>query len=153
MQKQDPEIEKAKQSLIPFFKDRYGRPLRKAYHVTQIQTLLENLKISISHGWFIKLRTDLLKKTSLQELKLQRGITREVFFFNKKLDTPDYRPKMERHIRSICRLIDRYSAPNVKALGKQLEGLVKAELRVQGFNIVGTHTASYENRKMDKNEQ
>ena len=55
---------------------------------------------------------------------------------------------MNRHIRSICKLIDKYSNPNVtRALGKQLEGLVKAELRVQGYKIVGVHTATYKNKK------
>ena len=149
MQKQDPEIEKAKQSLIPYFKDRYGRPLRKAYYVTQIQTLLENKHFP----WIVYqaanrlIEEDIITKTEAST----KYHKRVVFFFNKKLDTPSYRSKMERHIRSICKLIDRYSDPDItKALGKQLEGLVKAELRVQGFKIIGIHTASYRDKEWTK---
>ena len=63
------------------------------------------------------------------------------------MDTPNYRAILETHARSICGLIDKYSKPNIgKALGDHLEGLVKAELRAQGFNIVGTHTSEYKDK-------
>ena len=43
MQHIDPEIQKAKDTIRPYFTDKHGRPLRKPYYVTQIQTLLEKM--------------------------------------------------------------------------------------------------------------
>lgn len=43
--------------------------------------------------------------------------------------------------------MDKYSSPTVMhAVGKQLEGLVRYELRVQGFNIVGENTREYKEK-------
>jgi hypothetical protein len=54
---------------------------------------------------------------------------------------------IRKHVYSSARLIDRYSAPNVtKAVGVHLEGLVKAELRAQGFKIIDQNTASYKEK-------
>jgi len=146
MQSEDPEIHKAKESLRPFFVDNYGRPLRKPYYVTQIQTLLENRHFP----WIVyQAISRLVDEDFLSKVVVKTKYhERVVFFFNKALDTQNYRPTMEKHIKSICKLIDKYSNPTVsKALGMQLEGLVKAELRAQGFKIVGTHTAEYKNMK------
>jgi len=53
-----------------------------------------------------------------------------------------------RRARRVARLVDEYSDPeNAKRLGVHLETLVRQELRAQGFNIVGTHTAEYRGRR------
>ena len=151
MQKDDIEIEKAKESLIPFFEDKYRRPLRKPYYVTQIQTLLENKHFP----WIVyQALNRLVKEGYLTKVEVKTKFhDRVVFFFNKKLDTPSYRPTMNKHIKSICKLIDKYSHPNIsRALGKQLEGLVKAELRAQGYRIVGVHTATYKNKRWTRTD-
>ena len=41
MQHINPEIQKAKDTIRLYFTDKHGRPLRKPYYITQIQTLLE----------------------------------------------------------------------------------------------------------------
>jgi len=149
MQNSDPEILKAKNTIRPYFTDKYGRPLRKPYYVTQLQTLLEDRHFP----WIVyQAASRLVEEEYLSKIETATKYhERVVFFFNKQLDTPDYRPTMEKHVRSICRLVDNYSESTVgEALGKHLEGLVKAELRVQGFRIVGTHTATYEGREWTK---
>ena len=149
MQHIDPEIQKAKDTIRPYFTDKYGRPLRKPYYVTQIQTLLEKWHFP----WIVYQAASKLVEDGYLSKKETKTKYHEkvVFFFNNRLDTPGYRPTLEKHTHAICQLIDRYSKPTIgKALGKQLEGLVKAELRVQGFRIVGTHIATYGNKEWTK---
>jgi len=142
MQQKDPEAQKAKKMLLPFFTDKYGRPLRKPYYMKQLQVLLETRFFP----WIVSQAVnELVEEGHLSRVEVSTKYHEKViFFFNKRLDTSSYRPTMNRHIHSICRLIDRYSDPKVcRALGHQLEGLVKAELRVQGFRIVGIHSSEY----------
>ena len=149
MQHYDPEIQKAKETIRPYFIDKYNRPKRRPYYVTQLQTLLEKWHFPwiVYQGASKLIDEGFLSKTETTT----KYHKRVVFFFNRKLDTPEYKPTLETHTRSICKLIDRYSDPLVGyALGKQLEGLVKAELRAQGFKIVGIHTSEYGNKKWTK---
>jgi len=145
MQNDDAEILKAKQTISPLFVDKYNRPKRALYYVTQLQTLLENKHFP----WIVyQAASQLVNGGFLSKVETATKYhERVVFFFNAKLDTPNYRPILETHMRSICGLIDKYSKPNIgKALGDHLEGLVKAELRAQGFKIVGTHTSEYKDK-------
>jgi hypothetical protein len=69
------------------------------------------------------------------------GVT--AFYYSREVESS----RAQRHIRSLAKLMDKYSHPTVtKAVGKQLEGLVKYELRVQGFEIVGENTQEYKGR-------
>ncbi|MEM2111696.1 MAG: hypothetical protein QXX08_07445 [Candidatus Bathyarchaeia archaeon] len=149
MQNIDSEIEKAKRSIMPYFIDKYGRPLKKPYYVTQIQTLLENQHFP----WIIyQAVSRLIEEGHLSRVETSTKYHEKVvLIFNRQLDTMQYNPTLKKHIRSICRLIDKYSNPTVgDALGKHLEGLVKAELRVQGFKIMGIHTARYKDKEWTK---
>jgi len=139
MQNSDAEIQKAKHSISPLFVDKYNRPKRSPFYVTQLQTLLETEHFP----WIVyQAASQLVEEDVLDKYETPtRYHRRVVFFFNKKLATPEYKPILGTHIKSICGLIDKYSKPSIgKALGDHLEGLVKAELRAQVFNIVGTHT-------------
>lgn len=146
MQSTDAEIQKAKQSISPLFVDKYNRPRKSPLYVTQLQTLLETKHFP----WIVyQAASQLVKEDILDKRETEtRYHDRVVFFFNKKLATPKYEPILETHIKSICGLIDKYSKPSIgKALGNHLEGLVKAELRAQGFIIVGTHTPEYKKKR------
>lgn len=146
MQNGDAEIQKAKQSISPLFVDKYNRPKKSPFYVTQLQTLLENQHFP----WIAyQAASQLVKEDILDKYETPtRYHGRVVFFFNKRLATPEYKPILQIHMKSICRLIDRYSKPSIgKALGNHLEGLVKAELRAQGFSIVGTHTSEYKKKQ------
>mgnify|MGYP001047063267 CR=1 FL=1 len=151
MQRIDPEIQKAKKTIRPFFVDKLNRPLKRPYYVTQLQTLLEKNHFP----WIVyQAAIELIDKKHLSRIEIKTNYhERVVFFFNAKLDIPDYRPRLEKRVQLIGRLIDRYSKPTVTmALGKHLEGLVKAELRAQGFKIVGIHTAEYRDKKWTKTD-
>jgi len=142
MQKPDPEIAKAKQEIIKLFTDQYGRPKKTPYYVAQLQTLLENQFFPwITH----QAAEQLVNQKILSKIETSTKChSKVVFFYNAKLNTPKLKRPVEVHIKSIGKLIDSYSDHTVcKALGDHLEGLVKAELRAQGFKIVGMHTRKY----------
>jgi hypothetical protein len=146
MQPQDAEIQKAKATITPCFVDKYGRPKKTPYYVTQLQTLFENNHFP----WIIYQAADQLAKQGfLSKFETKTKYHEKVvFIYNAQLDTPKHKPTLEAHIKSICKLVDKYSTPTIgRALGNHLEGLVKAELRAQGFNIVGTHTTEYQDKK------
>jgi hypothetical protein len=151
MQKTDPEIAKAKQEIMKLFTDDYGRPKKTPYYVAQLQTLLENQFFPwITH----QAAQQLVNQNILSKIETATKChSKVVFFYNAKLDMPKLKPPVETHIKSICKLIDSYSEHTVcKALGDHLEGLVKAELRAQDFNIVGAHTRTYKNTEWTQSE-
>jgi hypothetical protein len=151
MQKPDPQIAKAKQEVMKLFTDDYGRPKKTPYYVAQLQTLLENQFFPwITH----QAAEQLVNQNILSRIETTTKChSKVVFFYNAKLDDPKLKPSVETHIKSICKLIDSYSEHTVcKALGDHLEGLVKAELRAQGFTIVGAHTRKYKNKDWTKTD-
>lgn len=51
------------------------------------------------------------------------------------------------HIRGTAKIIESYARPDVtKAVGDHLEGLVKYELWVNGFNVVARNSATYDGK-------
>jgi len=149
MQQQDTEIQKAKETILPRFIDKYGRPKKTPYYITQLQTLFETNYFP----WIVYQAADqLIKQGTLSKFETKTKYhDKVVFIYNAQLNNPQHNPKLKAHIKSTCKLIDKYSAPTIgRALGNHLEGLVKAELRVQGFKIIGTHTTEYNNKKWSK---
>jgi hypothetical protein len=142
MQKSDPQIQCAKPIVMQLFADKYGRPKKAPYYIAQIQTILENNYFP----WIIHQATNqLVEEKVLSKIETATKFhDKVVFLYNAKLDNPDFKHSLEAHVKSTCKLIDKYSEPSVcKAFGEHLEGLVKAELRAQGFKIIGTHTNKY----------
>ena len=141
----DPEILKAKPEVMKLFTDKLGRPKKTPYYITQIQTLLENYYFP----WITYQATkQLVEEKALSRTETKTKYSDAVFLFNAKLDKPPFRHSIDAHIKSTCKLIDKYSNPNVcKAYGEHLEGLVKAELRAQGFIIAGVHTNKYNDQE------
>jgi hypothetical protein len=149
MQKPDKEVQFAKPIITEFFTDKSGRPKKTPYHVTQLQTLLEtNFFPWITY----QAAKQLVQEGVLSRLEASsRTQERVVFFYNAKLDKPEYQKQLSKHIKAHCQLIDKYSNDNVlRILGKYLEGLVKTELRVQGFTIVETHAKKYKDKVWTK---
>lgn len=151
MQRQDPAIQSAKKTVMQLFIDNSGRPKKTPYYITQLQTLLEK-----DHFQWITYQaaSQLVEEKKLSKIETETATKRQgkiVFLYNAKLDTPISKPKIEAHIKSICKLIDKYSEPTVgQALGNHLEGLVKAELRAQGFKIAQTHSRKYKDKEWVK---
>lgn len=151
MQATDKAVLEAKQRIPSFFVDKYNRPKKTPYYVTQLETLLE----SEFFPWIVyKAASQLVEDGSLSKIETSSKFhDKIVFFIHPAIDTPAYRLRLETRIKSICNLIDRYSKPEVgRALGRHLEGLVKAELRAQGFKIIGTHTSKYNNKEWSDTE-
>lgn len=148
MQKPDVQIQYAKPIVMQLFTDKFGRPKKTPYYITQIQTLLEKTFFP----WITYQATkQLVEEKALCRTETKTKYSEAVFIFNSKLDKPPFRRSIDAHIKSICKLIDKYSDERVcKAFGEHLEGLVKAELRAQGFQIAGTHTNKYKNREWVK---
>ena len=143
------EIRKARETILPLFIDKYGRTKKTPYYVTQLQTLFENNHFP----WIIYQAADqLIKQKILSKIEAKTKYhERVVFFYNAQLEAPKHRSALETRIKSNCKLIDKYSAPTVgRALGNHLEGLVKAELRAQGFRIIGTHTMKYKDKEWSR---
>lgn len=100
MQNVDAEIQKAKETITPLFVDKYNRPKKALYYVTQLQTLLENKHFP----WIVyQAASQLVNHNFLSKVETTTKYHEKVvFFFNAKLDTSNYRPILETHIRSIC---------------------------------------------------
>ena len=146
MQKTDPQIQNAKPIVMQLFIHRYGRPKKTPYYVAQLQTLLEKQFFPwITH----QAAEQLVNENILSKITTTTKYSgKVVFFYNARLDKSNLKFTVEKHVKSTCKLIDKYSDPRhvCKAFGEHLEGLVKAELRAQGFKIVGAHTNKYKNK-------
>lgn len=104
MQSTDAEIQKAKETITPYFVDKYGRPKKTPCYVTQLQTLFENNHFP----WIVYQAADQLAKQgflSKYETKTKYH-EKVVFIYNAQLDAPKHKPALEAHIKSICKLID-----------------------------------------------
>lgn len=75
--RENPQVEKAKEELRSYFRDRYGRPLKKPYYVTQLQTLLEGLY----YPWIVhQALTRLVEEGFLARLELRQNIMKKLYF-------------------------------------------------------------------------
>jgi len=144
----DPQIIKAMPEVRSLFEDKYGRPRKRTYYIGQLQVILEG----DFFPWIVYNATmQLIQQGELRhEITPTRYADKVTFVHHRKFTDI----QMSTRIRNTARLIDRYSHPRVAdALGKHLEGLVKAELRAQGFNIEGSHTNEYRGKKWQKTNQ
>ncbi len=149
MQSIDPQNRYAKVAVMELFEDRYGRAKRKPYYVAQIKTLLEtNFSDDVVYQAIMQLVGEHRLSKTTADTKYAQKI---VFLYNTKFDNPTFKHSCDMHVKSTCKLIDKYSNPDVsKQYGEYLESLVKAELQKQGFTIVGVHTNKYKNKKYSK---
>jgi len=138
----DPAILRATFEIKSLFEDKYHRPRKKALYIGQLQVLLEEKFFP----WIVYNATmQLVKDGYLNQHIVQTKYADKVTFLYHHHFTEK---EMSTRLANTVRLIEKYSNPDVAdALGKHLEGLVKAELRAQNFDIKGIHTNEYEGRK------
>lgn len=152
MQKRDPQIQSAKVCVMQLFEDKIKRAKRKPYYLTQIQTLHEE---TFSDNVIYQALTQLEAEGKLRRkiVPTQTQSQMVCFYFHSEFDNIDCHPLLNTHMKSTCKLIDKYSNPIFcKAYGDHLEQLVRQELRKQGFKIVGKHTSEYRNKKWTKTD-
>ncbi|MFA5366048.1 MAG: hypothetical protein WC325_12775 [Candidatus Bathyarchaeia archaeon] len=149
MQTKDKYIQLAKPIVKAKFQDRLGIPQKIPYHLTQIEVIWEN---DFFHWITGQAANQLVEEKFLSKIETStKTQDKVVFFFNAKLDTPDSKKQVLKHVKIHCQLIDKYSDDEIlKNLGKHLEALVRAELRAQGFTIAETHSNKYNERKWTK---
>jgi len=117
-----PYVQRAIPDVFSLFEDKYNRPLRKPYYMRQLQVKFENKYFP----WVItNALNQLVDQGSLKRFDyVSKNRMKIAFFFNNKLNTPNYMPTMETHIKSASRLIDAYAHPNIsRYLGKILKHL------------------------------
>ena len=146
MQTPDKYVQLAKPIVMKKFIDKLGRPMKKPYHITQLQTVLET---DFFQWVTYEAAKQLVKEGALSRYETStKTQNKVVFLYNSKLDRPEFKKQLLKHVKTHCQLIDKYSNDNVlRIIGKYLEGLVKTELRVQGFTIVETHSNKYKDKK------
>jgi len=145
MQTADPQVIKAMAEVQSLFEDKYRRPRKKTLYIGQLQVLLE-IKF---FQWIVYNATmQLLREGYLKQKQVPTKYADKVIFVYHHKFTEE---QMTTRITNTAKLIDRYSHPrNADALGKHLEGLVKAELRANNFTITGSHTNEYRGIKWEK---
>ena len=119
MQVADKEIQRAKPMVMQLFTDKLGRPKKTPYHVTQLQTLLEN----DFFPWITyQAAKQLVTEEALSRLETSTKTQEKVVFYNSKLDKPEFKKQLVKHIKAHCQLIDKYSNDEVlRILGKYLQ--------------------------------
>lgn len=86
------------------------------------------------------------RKADLPEPERLRNLSDIVFVANRIAYTENP-TLMKRHAQSIAELVNQYSEPDTtKAVGDQLEALVKAEIRANKFKISGVHTNEFQGK-------
>ena len=136
MSSTDPEVLKAAVKIKSLFEDKYHRPRKKAFYIGQLvidYPLEETAFEKDSERGYLNLHS-----------YPTRYAKRVDFLYHHKYLGEQMTPRF----RAMAKLIDRYSYPDIAdAIGKHLEGLVRAELRAQGFEIKGVHTNEYQGKK------
>jgi len=141
----DPEVKEAQPKVRQLFRDAKRRPKKATYYKRQIQVLLEG-------DYFPWIVSDALKilveKGDLTSFEMKSKYQEKIIFYHDgSFTTEPEKNRIRSRAKRICSLIDKMSNPNLtKALGDQLEGLVKAELRAQRFEITGTNTNTYQGK-------
>jgi len=132
------------------FYDAYSRPKRIPLYVAQLQVLLEDK----AFYWYV---SDALRRLAEQGVlakleQITKYASSLLFYYPAEIAVDGSSvARVKQHVYSLAQLVNRYSSPTVThAVGMQLEGLVKYELKAQGFKIVGTNSRSYKTREWTK---
>ena len=143
----DPKIPQAATAIKALLEDERRRPRKRVYYIGQLQVLLEdsffpwliyNAAVQLCRSGYLK--RQIAKTTHADKV---------TFLFHHHFGTSQMRTR----IATTTSLIDKYSRPRVaKILSLHLEALVKAELRAQGFDIVGEHTNQYKGNRWTKTD-
>lgn len=151
----DSKIAEAKSVLVGHFLDKKNRPIRTPYYQHQLQVLYEDRFFD----WVVTAALDglvddgylaVFNKKNTPELEMMGNrIGRMKFYANADTVRTDRgRRLMKKHVVSTAKLVSRYNRDDVnRMLGAQLESLVKSQLQISQFEIIGVHTNEYLGRK------
>lgn len=150
----DTKIDEAKNALRRHFVDKRGRPIKTPYFHHQLQVLYEAdffewvvtaaLRELVDEGELV--RFDKNNVAGLDSLTIGRRM--QFYGSGGALNSPKDRENMVKHIMRAAQLVEKYgAAKNTSTIGKHLESLVKMQLKVSQFEIVGEHTAEYGGRQ------
>lgn len=89
------------------------------------------------------------RKNMLELEQIDNKIGRMKFYANANAVRTDRgRQLMKKHVVSTAKLVGRYSDASItRMLGAQLESLVKSQLQISQFEIIGVHTNKYLGRR------
>ena len=155
--KNDPKVAAAKDILVRHFVDEKNRPIRTPYYQHQLQVLYEDKFFQ----WIVKYALNSLvedgylvvfDKQNTPELGQYDKISGIKFYANTAaVKTDSGYEKMKKHVINTAKLIRKYSSVDVaRMLGDQLESLVKNQLQILQFEIMGVHTNKYNGKEWTK---
>ena len=150
----DPVHAVAKVAMKKHFVNTRGDPIKTPFYQSQLQVLYEDdffgwivsdvLKELVEDGFLV-----VLDQTDIPEFNNLKYVSRIKFFANKAaLNSPSEIELMKTHALNTAKLVDKYSEPeNSRMLGNQLESLVKNELNIQQFDIIGVNANELDEKK------
>ncbi len=152
-------VDRAVEALRAHFTNARGKPIRTPYYLSQLQVLHENNFFPWVVSDAVKRLTEeecflsRLDENSIPELGELSNVSRISFYANTEALQGEGGYRVRSRILNIAKLVDSYSDPdNSEMLGKHLEAMVKAEIRAQGFKIVGEHSAEYKGNQWTKTQ-
>lgn len=153
----DAKVEEAKDVMRRHFVDTRGRPVKTPFHQHHLQVLYEAdffewvvtyaLRELVDEGFLV-----VFDSKSVGGLNLHEATKRLRFYASSAAlrDNKDV-DEMKRRIMSAAEHVARYSNPrHTVVVGKHLEALVKSQLQILQFDVVGMHTAKYAGRTWSK---
>ena len=154
----DSQIGRAKRALKKHFVNANGRPIRMPYHQQRLQVLYEDdypewtvigaLKELTEEG-----HLERWSKNQIPELAGTESISEMNFYANSRaVRTERERRRMKTHMASQVKLLEKYTGEIIDALGRQLESLVKNQLLISQFDILGTNANEYDGRKWTESD-
>lgn len=147
----DPAVRLAAQTLTQHFTDKSNQPIRTPLYITQLQVLYERDFFPWVIADAIRILTEDKALTQFRKIDLpnpdQIPNVRDIVFVANSQAYTEKPDLVKIHAQSTAELVNRYSNPEItKAVGNQLEGLVKYELRAKQFNITGLHTNQFKDK-------
>jgi hypothetical protein len=149
----DPMVQKAIIALKEHFTNKRGDAIKTPYFLTQLEVLYEDdffpwvmknaLDILVEQKFLKSFQTARDKNKPLRDLNPIKFYTNSITFNNKTS-----KQRVKRKAFLISETVNSYSHPQVTAhLGKNLETLVKQELKAQHFKIRSTDSNEYNGKK------
>lgn len=145
-------MEEIEKRILSIFLDSSKRPKMTPRHESAIIVMLED---SYSPG---KVKTALQRLEETGTLvsfkkKIEKVGEAKFYFLSQHNDTTTFQ-KISKKIDNTAKWIKKYSNNKVtQMLGDHLHDVVKAELRVQGFEIVGEKTKKYQEKEWTKTNE
>lgn len=154
---EDGAVVRAADVLKRHFLNKKNGPIRTPYFQHQLQVLYEKdffmwvvaraLENLVEEKYLV-----IFDKSNVPELRKMGGISDIKFYANSKaVKTKLGRDRMRRHVVNAAKIVMEYSNDEISsARGRHLEALVKAQLQILQFDIIGEHTNKYRRKRWTK---